>query len=139
MTDQRHEHDSERKQDYKLARTTVLGFDDPLALRELTFADACRRTFAEPLIAGGDPLLKIWRELIEKAIKKSSYPDDTRKYFEERMASADKFKFARDEVITGGWWNCANARIKRGDADIILDKNFRKLFRRVKQLGCDYA
>jgi hypothetical protein len=127
------------EEDYLLARLTVEAFENPTVLKQLKFADACIEGFANPLIAGGDDLLRVWREINEKGRKKGADSPEAEKYFEEKLVSTDKFKYARAEVLTFGWWNCVNARIERGDDLGVLHKNFRKLFKRTKELGCDYA
>jgi hypothetical protein len=55
------------------------------------------------------------------------------------MASPDRLKFARVEVMSFGWWNCANEFIKydQGDNGPAREREFRKLFMRVRNLGCD--
>jgi hypothetical protein len=127
------------EQDYKLARASVQAYQNPKALREVRFAAACVQKFAPALIAGGDDLLRIWREVNVGLRKKNGNPEEVRKNFEAQMASADKFKFAEVEVITFGWWNCVNALIERGDESPNPSKNFRKLFKHVNQIGCDNA
>jgi hypothetical protein len=124
---------------YILERLTFQAFENPSVLMNLKFADACLEKFANPLIAGDERLLRIWRESNEQGRKTSAYAEDIRKYFEERMASPDKIKYARDEVLKDGWWNCVRAVIDPGDDSSLTSKNFWKLFRRVKTLGCDYA
>jgi hypothetical protein len=127
------------EQDYKLARASVQAYRNPKALREVTFADACVKKFAPPLIAGGDELLRIWREVNIESRKKNASPEAVKKNFEEQLASADKFKYAQTEVITFGWWNCVNALIDRGNENQIASKSFWKLFKYVRQIGCDYS
>jgi hypothetical protein len=127
------------EQDYKLARASVQAYQNPKALREVTFADACVQRFANPLIAGGDDLLRIWREVNIESRKNNASPEAVRKEYEAQMASADKFKYAQVEVITFGWWNCVNARIVRGDESPTPSKNFWKLFKSVKKISCDSA
>jgi len=127
------------EQDYQLARASVQAYQKPKALREVTFAEACVQKFAPPLIAGGDELLRIWREVNIDSRKKNASPEAVRKNFEEQLASADKFKYAQVEVITFGWWNCVNARIDRGGEGSVPSKNFWKLFKHVNRIGCDYA
>lgn len=57
--------------------------------------------------------------------------------FEEQYASPDRMKFALVEVMTFGWWNCANKAIKYVDYDGSQEREFRKLFIRVKTISCD--
>lgn len=127
------------EQEYRLARASVQAYEKPSALREVTYADACVQRFAPPLIAGGDALLTLWREVNEDARTKNADPERVRKDFEAKMASAERVKYAQVEVITFGWWNCVNEKIERGDDSPVPSRNFWKLFKRVKKLGCDYA
>jgi hypothetical protein len=127
----------ERK--YILERLTLEASENLSVLKSLKFAVACTEKFVNPLIAGDASLLRIWRESNEQARKTSAYAPDVKNDFEARMASADRVRYARAEVLKDGWWNCVNNAIERGDDEGVLHKNFRKLFRRVKQLGCDYA
>ena len=55
------------------------------------------------------------------------------------MASPDRLKFALVETMSFGWWNCANEFIKydTGDNSQAREREFRKLFIRVRDLGCD--
>jgi len=127
------------EQKYILERLTFQAAENPSVLLKLKFADACLEKFANPLIAGDASLLRIWRESNEEERKQSAYAEDMRKDFEARMASADKIKYARNEVLKGGWWNCVNSKIDNGDNQGVMHKNFRKLFRRIREMGCDYA
>jgi len=127
------------EQDYILARLTLEAFENPSVLRQLKFADACVEGFATPLITGGDRLLRVWREVNEKGRHKNEFSLETSKSFEDKMAYADKFKYAREEVLTYGWWNCVAAVINHEDNSSMPFDSFRKLFKRHKRLGCDYA
>ncbi len=127
------------EQDYKLARATVQAYKNPAALKEIHFAESCVKRFSKPLIAGGDDLLRVWREVDEDLRKKNSNPGELQKYFEENMASPDKFKYAQDEVIRFGLWDCVNALIDHDDDARTIQVQFLRLFKRVKNLGCDYA
>jgi hypothetical protein len=127
------------EQDYRLARATVRAFQTPTALEEVKFAGACVKRFAPPMLAGGDELLNFWRELNEEKRRKSDSPEILRENFESKIASTDKFKYAQEEILISDWWDCAGSMTARADDDAVLYKNFRKLFRRVKRLGCDFA
>lgn len=123
----------ELERDYRLARASAQAFQNPAALREVTFADACVQRFAPPLEAGGDALLAIWREVNMDLRAKNSDPERVRREFEAQLASADKFKYAQIEVITFGWWNCVNERIERREDWDEIYKNYEKLFKNIKK------
>jgi hypothetical protein len=122
---------------WQLARVSVQAYRNPAALKELTFADACVQRFVPPLIAGGDELLRVWRESSEERRRKNGNPALQKQRFDEEFASADRLKYAQVNVITFGWWNCVNAEIDRGEDYAAIEKNYTKLFKRVKQIKCE--
>jgi len=129
----------EIEQVYRLSRATLLGYTDPAKLREYVGADSCKTKFAEPVIAGGDRLLAAWRVVNEDSRKKNADPGRLKRLFDQQMASPDRMKFALVEVMNFGWWNCANEFVQydQGDNSQAREREFRKLFIRVRNLGCD--
>lgn len=125
------------EQQLALARSAVLAYTQPNELKKLTFADKCVQRFADPLIAGGDDLLNLWRTVNEDSRRKNADPDRVRSEFEEQMASPDRIKYAQVETITFGWWNCVNEYVDRGDDYEVMAKNYRKLFTKVREIRCD--
>lgn len=128
---------AELKQVYDLSRVTILGHQNPKALNELVGSEACKTKYAVPLIAGGDMLLRTWRAVNEESRTKNSSPERLRRIFDEQYASPDRMKYALVEVMTFGWWNCANDEIKYVEIDGSQEKEFKKLFVRVKKVHCD--
>jgi hypothetical protein len=122
---------------YWLSKTTMASYKTPASLRDYPFAGTCRTKYAEPLIAGGSALLNTWESVNLETRKNNSDPARIKRIFDEQRASADAQKFAVVEVTAFGWWNCANALIDQGDDDAILDRNFRKLFTRVRTIRCE--
>jgi len=51
--------------------------------------------------------------------------------------SPDKYKYARVEVMSFGFWNCANALIEREEYDGTHEEQFKKLFKRTRTIACD--
>jgi hypothetical protein len=129
----------EIEQVYRLSRATLLGYTDHAKLREYVGADSCKTKFAEPVIAGGDRLLAAWRVVNEDSRKKNADPGRLKRLFDQQMASPDRMKFALVEVMNFGWWNCANESVQydQGDNSQAREREFRKLFIRVRNLGCD--
>lgn len=126
----------EMEQLYHLTRTTAVAWTRPEVLRDYPGADACKAKFAGPLIAGGEELVKAWRGVNLESQKRNADPKHLQKRFDEENASPDRLKFALVETMVFGWWNCANdarqyvERARDGSADV----QFRKLFRRVKEV-----
>jgi hypothetical protein len=106
-------------------------------LLEFRESGSCEKAYAEPLRTGGEPLLVAWRKVNEDSRARNADPDRLRRIFDEQNASPDRLKFARVEVMMFGWWNCANALIPYVEQDGTPEREFRKLFVRVRTIRCD--
>lgn len=128
------------EQDYRLRRVTMLAYNRPSVLAEYPAAEACKKKYADPIEAGGDALLRVWREVNLESQSKNADPARLQQRFDEESRSPDRLKFALVETMAFGWWNCANADMRDGPAfateQAELDKEFRKLFTRVRD-ECD--
>lgn len=127
----------EVEQVYRLSRTTMQAYTNPAVIGEYKSAAACVAKFAAPLANGGADLLGIWRAVNEDSRKKNGDPARLERIFNEQMNSADREKYARVEVMSFGWWNCANESIEYVEHDGTPEKQFDKLFSRVKTISCD--
>ena len=112
-------------------------YENPSVLRKFDFAETCVAKYANPLINSGDELLNVWREVNEASRRRNSAPERLKKRFDEQMKSAERLQYARMEVMTFGWWNCANEFIEYAEGYDEHEAEFRKLFIRVRELGCD--
>jgi len=127
---------AELDQAYELSRVTIRGHKDPRVLLEYPRAEQCKTKYARPLIAGGDALISAWRTLAEEQAKKNSDPDRIRREFDMQLASPDRMKYALVEMMTFGWWNCANESIDYVQYDGTQEREFEKQFTRVRR-DCD--
>jgi len=127
---------AEIKQVYELSLVSIKAYRTPTSLNELGWADTCKTRFARPLIAGGDDLLRAWLAVNLDSRSKNSDPERLRRIFDQQNASPDRFAYARVEVMTFGWWNCANEFINYVDYDGTAEREFKKLFVRVRE-QCD--
>jgi hypothetical protein len=127
----------ELEQVYKLSRATILAHDNPAVLKDHTSAQACIKKYAYPLINGGNELLRAWQQLNEEARKKNADPERVRKKYEQQFNSPNKYKYALIEVMTFGWWNCANNFIEYDESHERHEREFRKLFTRVRTVECE--
>lgn len=128
---------NELEQVYRLSRVTMQAYDNPVLLKEYSSAASCVKIYANPLINGGDELLGTWRKVNEDLRRKNASPERLRNIFDQQYSSPDKYKYARIEVMTFGWWNCANEFIEYEEGYERHEKEFKKLFTRVKTVGCD--
>jgi hypothetical protein len=128
----------ELNQFYKLARLTLLGYNEPARLKEAApLAESCVSRYADPLIKGGDTLLAIWREVNEESRRNNGDPERVKKIFEAEYDSPDRLKFARIEVMMFGFWNCVNQFVESEEADGTHQEKFEKLFKHVRTIVCD--
>lgn len=129
----------ETRQLYQLIRTTMTAYHDPLVIRKYEGAEACKLNYGEPIIAGGDSLIAAWRKVNLDSQSKNAAPELLQKRWDEQNASPDRMKFALVETMSFGWWNCANQEIKYSSEEFgpRADKEFKKLFIRVRTLRCD--
>lgn len=89
------------------------------------------------MINGGNDLLALWLEINRESRRKNLSPENVRNIYERQFNSPDKLLYARIEVMTYGWWNCANDFIEYDQDDDRYQREFKKLFTRVKTIGCD--
>lgn len=127
---------AEMKQVYELSLVSIKAYRTPGSLNDLVWAQNCKAKYAGPLIAGGDDLLKAWLAVNLESRRKNSDPERLNRTFNEQNASPMRYEHARVEVMTFGWWNCANEFINYVDYDGASEREFNKLFLRVKT-RCD--
>jgi hypothetical protein len=127
----------EMEQVYNLSRVTIEAYENPARLKAYTPAAACVKTYVEPLMAGGNALLITWRKLDEESRRRNANPERLRRVFEARYNSPEKHQHAQIQVMRFGWWNCANAFVQRVEHTDAPEKNFKKLFTRVRTISCD--
>lgn len=123
---------------YRLSSVTARAYREPALLRTYEGAGECKQRFAEPIIAGGESLIKAWETVNLASRAANADPDRLKREFEQQKASTDRLKFALVETMSFGWWNCANNEIPYPEPDHEQhEREFKKLFTKVKDLGCD--
>lgn len=129
----------EARQLYELMRITMRAYNTPSVIRDYSGASECKRIYGEPIIAGGDDLLAVWKKVNEDTRKRNADPDRIRRIFEVQLKSPDKLKYALVETMAFGWWNCANDSIPylNAEDEIKAEKEFKKLFISVRNIRCD--
>ena len=123
----------ELDQFYGLSKATTLGYKDPERIRDFEQAACCLNFYAQPLIDGGEYLLTTWRKVNMDSRTRNASPERLKRVFETQFASAEKFDYARLEVMTFGWWNCANETIERIESGDETYEKFDELFINVER------
>lgn len=127
----------ELNQLYMLSKITMKGYTDPSALKEFDRASCCIDFYAQPLIDGGDYLLTTWEKVNMDTRSHNGNPQRIENIFNQQNASPDKLKYARMEVMTFGWWNCANSMRYHLEYDEKQTEEYNKLFKNVRTIYCD--
>lgn len=129
----------ETRQLYQLIRTTMAAYMQPTVIRNYQGADACKLNYGEPIIAGGEALIAAWKRVNLDSQSRNGDPARLQRRWDQENASPDRLKFALVETMSFGWWNCANQEIKYSSEEFgsNADKEFKKLFTRVRTIRCD--
>lgn len=121
---------------YELKKIAIQSYSRPQILMENRFSKECQE-YAIALSSMDDELLlETWRKLVQKQAEKNGAPDLLLQRFNQENASLYRLTYARNQVMTYGWWNCANHVIYHFEDDGTPAKEFEKLFSNVKS-ECD--
>jgi hypothetical protein len=121
---------------YELKKIAIEAYSNPSVLLNNRFSKNCTE-YAKALISNDTILLlKTWNNLAEKQKKNNGSPEKFMERHLEKYNSKDRIQNARQEIMTYGWWNCANAEVYRVDDDGTMEKEFNKLFTNVT-FECD--
>lgn len=128
----------ELEQWYTLAKLLTISYTNPKILNQFKRPTDCTTKHYKALIANGDSLLKDWKEVMAGNALKNCCPEKIWETYNEQFKSADKLLYARIEVLTYGWWNCAIETVETS-AKYETNKidEFSKLFINTKKLYCE--
>lgn len=122
---------------YKMGRALATAYktENYAGIEEYNAAVGCSVVYTKALQAGGDSLLHAWKELVAQNAQNNASPERIWAEYRQKLATPDKYLYAKLDILTFGWSNCVLAYIKPFDqGGAILA--FRKLFKSVKEL-CD--
>lgn len=130
----------EQQQRYEFNRSAFKAYKEVNALKEYQSKNADAQRYTTILLAGGDTLLKEWKELRKKMAERNGDPERIIREYEARLASPERLNYAFVDVMTFGWFNSANEGIELA-ADIypseMVNKEWKKLFIKTKTIHCD--
>lgn len=125
------------KQYYQLKRATMLAYTDPSALNEIAQTDPVLLKYAQALNSGGEQLINTWLEVNEVNRLKNGNPARVKQKFDQQNSSAERYTYAKMEVLAFGWWNHGIRSFRYPDTSQ-AQHNFIKLFRTVKSFDCGH-
>ncbi len=130
----------EQKQLYKLSRIAYQSYIDTKFLKQFKSKDSCAIKHSTALILGGDILLNNWYNLRLEMASRNCCPEKVMSDYNRQLLSDDKFQYAKIDVLTFGWWNCANNSIEYTSNYFdyeTIEKEINTLFLNTKTINCD--
>jgi len=115
---------------------TILGYENPDTLMGFETTDENINFIRNGLIAGGDSLVEVWKEVVRIQKLNNGYPERIQQEFEAQFNSPEKLEYARLTVMMFGWWNNVNHDIYH-TPDEYYSGQFNELFSKVDE-ECDY-
>ncbi|MBF7091384.1 hypothetical protein IUY40_07520 [Flavobacterium sp. ALJ2] len=121
---------------YELKKIAIEAYSNPSILLNNRFSKNCNE-YTKALTSNDSILmLKTWSNLAEKQKKDNASPEKLMERHLEKYNSKDRVLYAKLELMTYGWWNCANATTYQVYDDGTMEKEFEKLFIKVTS-ECD--
>lgn len=118
----------EMEDDYRAKKLTIAAFANPAVLLPTSYAGDCKR-YARGLAAQNDSLiLQDWRSLAEERKLLNGIPEAYMAEFNAQYQSEDRLLYAKIDLLTYGWWNCANNSIRHVEVTEKMYGQFEKLF-----------
>ena len=126
----------ELEDEYELRKITIEAYTKPSNLLNNRFSKNCEE-YAR-ILSSKDTikLLDTWKNFVEKQKDKNADPEKVMESFYTKYNSKNRILYAKIELITYGWWNCANSTISRINDDGTMEKEFNKIFSNIKA-ECD--
>lgn len=126
----------ELQDEYELKKLSIESYKNPSLLLNSKFSKNCSE-YANVLASNDSvALLKAWNIMAEKQKSNNGSPESFWKTHLEKFNSKDRVQYAKMELKTYGWWNCANGEVYRIDDNGEMEKEFNKLFTNIKSV-CD--
>lgn len=128
----------EVEQTYYLSKIVYQSFNNPQVFKDFKAQDSVLQKHTLALLKGGEVLLKDWYDLTITQAEKNGWPARVWETYYKQRNSSDSLLYARIEVTTFGWWNCAIEYARFVDAEEML-KTFDQLFIKIRTIECEDA
>ncbi len=119
-------------EEYELKKITIQAFSNPNTLLNSKFAPYCSDYVKALTSFDTTTLLNSWKKMSVAHSKNNANPKKFMEDFMLKYNSTDKMSYAKIELMTFGWWNCANSRIFHVSATEGRVKKFNQLFINIK-------
>jgi hypothetical protein len=123
------------EQTYQLARLQIRAYTNPTVLLNTPFSATCNR-YAEAVNADETTLMDGWKALADERNRTDGNAAGSGEMYYGNYKPAERFSYARVDIITFGWTNCANEQIDHVNRTEDTEREFAKLFTNI-QSKCD--
>ncbi len=125
------------RQFFLVKKISILSYKDPSILQTLNYRQPCE--YLQAIIEGGEKMYKVWKIMAEEHCKSNG---DPKKCFEDmylnKFNSPQCEAYGKIEIMLFGWGNhCATTVMPSLVPYSELNSQFNKLFKEVKNLGCE--
>lgn len=107
-------------------RLFVLAIHNPNVLYDFYQEDCADEIIA--LTGDNSTLLLAWRKLIDRQKRHNGYPENLERIYQKQLASEDRLKYARLDIMKYGWGNCMNQFVYHHKDYERIENEFQKLF-----------
>lgn len=118
--------------EYELDKIEMQAFNDPAVLLNNRFSKSCERFVTALNSTDTSVLLTTWKSFCEELKTKNGSPETFMAKFYEKYNSPQKLVYAKIDLLTFGWGNCANDNTFHVVNDGKAGEVFEKLFSNVK-------
>lgn len=119
----------ELEEEYELKKITIEAHSNPSVLLKNKYTKYCEK-YAKVLASNKpEELLKAWKKMSEEDT--ANYASSMERYH-QKYNSKDRLLYAKIELMTFGWWNCANNYIHHVEIDGKYETAFADLFKNIK-------
>jgi len=124
----------ELEEEYQFCKFALAGYYKPSSLQHNPYYSSCKE-YADALASGDTTVVMLaWRKLKDAQKLNNGAPEALEQRFIQESAAPERMKYAKLELMTFGWYNCALQQTKYRDLpeQYHLRENYHKLFKTVK-------
>jgi hypothetical protein len=128
----------ELAEEYALDHATLEGYFHPASWLNNAYYAHCAEYAAALASTDSAVVIPAWRKLVDEQKVNNGYPENLEAAFKAQLASPERMRYAKVDLMTFGWGNCANAQRKYSDVTdkYPLPDQFTKLFTHVEETNC---
>ncbi|QHL87923.1 hypothetical protein GU926_10970 [Nibribacter ruber] len=123
---------------YALKKLTIEAYRTPVILVNNSYSQKCQVYVNALASEDSVELINAWESLVEEKMKNNGAPELLKAKFNKQRHCSEWLRYAKIELMTYGWWNCANHQRKYIDAyqNMPMEEEFNKLFIKITE-ECD--